>query len=88
MRQAELRETLRKHPFAPFRLHLSNGLTYDVRHPEMALLTSHSIHVVKLTKSGRAADCVVQCDLIHVVAIEPLNGSNGRRPKTRPRRDR
>ena len=86
MRPKELRESLRTHPFEPIRLHLTNGLTYEVRHPEMALLTPHCIHVVELAKSGRATDRVVRCDLIRVVAIEPVNGSNGNRPKTRRKR--
>lgn len=87
MRQDELREALREQPFEPFRMHLTNGLTYQVRHPEMALLTPRSVHVVKLTKSGHSTNRVVQCDLIHVVAIEPLNGRNGRQPRA-PRRHR
>ena len=87
MRVNVLRESLRKHPFAPFRLHLTNGLTYDVRHPEMALLTQLCIHLVELTKSGKSINRVVQCDLIHVVAIEPADGSNGCRTKTRRKRE-
>jgi len=88
MRQDELREALREHPFEPFRLHLTNGRAYEVRHPEMALLTRHSIHVVELTKSGQATDRVVKCDLIHVVSLEPANGRNGRGPARRRRRSR
>ena len=29
---------LKAQPFQPFRLHLSNGRTHDVRHPELALI--------------------------------------------------
>lgn len=79
MRPVELREALREHPFEPFRIHLTNGMAYEIRHPEMALLTPHSIHVVELTKAGKATDRVVKCDLIHVVAIEPVNGRSARR---------
>ncbi len=78
MRPDELREALREHPFAPFRIHLTNGLAYDVRHPEMALLTRHSIHVVERAKSNKPTDRVVKCDLIHVVAIQPVNGQSER----------
>ena len=87
MRLTELRDALREHPFEPFRIHLTNGLVYEVRHPEMALLTPHSIHVVELTRSGKATDRVVKCDLIHVVALEPANGRSRRRwPRDRSRR--
>ena len=86
MRLAELRDALRQTPFEPFRIHLTNGMAYDVRHPDMALVTRHNIHVVESTRSGRPSDRVVKCDLIHVVALEPLNGRNGRRRPKRPRR--
>jgi hypothetical protein len=88
MRLDELRESLREHPFEPFRIHLTNGMAYEVRHPEMALLTRHSVHVVELTKSGKTTDRVVKCDLIHVVALEPVNGRNGRGTARRQRRPR
>jgi hypothetical protein len=35
----ELRTLLRRQPFVPIRIHLTDGQTYQVRHPEMALLT-------------------------------------------------
>jgi hypothetical protein len=54
----------------------------------MALLTRHSVHVVELTKAGHATDRVVKCDLLHVVALEPVNGRNGRGPARRHRRSR
>lgn len=88
MRQDELREALREHPFEPFRIHLMSGMVYEVRHPEMALLTRHSVHVVELTKTGKATDRVVKCDLLHVVALEPVNGRNGRGAARRQRRSR
>ena len=88
MRLVELREALRGHPFEPFRIHLTNGMTYEVRHPEMALLTPYSVHVVELTKSGKPTYRVVKCDLIHVVALEPVNGRNGRGTSRHQRRPR
>ncbi len=35
---ADFRELLQREPFQPFRLHLSNGTTYEIRHPELAVL--------------------------------------------------
>lgn len=35
MRPDELVEHLRRRPFVPFRLHLTNGATYEIRHPEL-----------------------------------------------------
>ncbi len=39
------RDLLAQRPFQPFRLVMSSGQTYEVRHPEMAMLTRTSILV-------------------------------------------
>ena len=78
------RELLSQQPFQPFRLVMSSGQTYDVRHPEMAMLTKSDILVgVDETDEGVPAEFKI-CSLLHVSAIEPL-GSNGdsRRRKRR-----
>ena len=41
----ELQKRLRKQPFEPFRVVLSSGDAYEVRHPEMALLLKGGIYV-------------------------------------------
>ena len=76
MRQQEVQDVLRKEPFQPFRIHLSNGETYDVRHPELALLTRSSVHVVVPSSDQKDTDRVVQCDLLHVAVMEPIDGAS------------
>lgn len=72
-----LRELLTQRPFKPFRLVMSSGQSYDVRHPEMALLTKSDILVgIGDTDEGVPAEFKI-CSLLHVTAIEPL-GTNGR----------
>jgi hypothetical protein len=39
------KDLLSQRPFRPFRLVMSGGQTYDVRHPEMALLTRSELLV-------------------------------------------
>ncbi len=75
MRQQEIRDTLRGEPFRPFRVHLSNGQAYDVRHPELAALTRHSVFIVLPSSDDIETDRVIQCDLVHVVAMEPIDGT-------------
>lgn len=71
------RELLTQRPFKPFRLVMSSGQTYDVRHPEMAFLTKSDILVgVGDTDDGVPAEFKI-CSLLHVTAIEPLS-TNGR----------
>jgi hypothetical protein len=38
MKPEELVELLAERPFLPLRLHMSNGRTHDVRHPENAIV--------------------------------------------------
>jgi hypothetical protein len=67
------RELLSERPFRPFRLVMSSGQTYDVRHPEMAMLTQSDILVgVDEADDGVPANFKI-CSLLHVSAIEPLN---------------
>jgi hypothetical protein len=58
-------------PFAPFRLVMLSGKTYEVRHPEMAMLTRTTILVGIDVRNGVPAEFDI-CSLLHVTAIEPL----------------
>jgi hypothetical protein len=67
------RDLLAQRPFKPFRLVMSSGQTYDVRHPEMAWLTRTDILVgVGETEEGVPAEFRI-CSLLHVSSIEPLS---------------
>jgi hypothetical protein len=43
MRVEEIRELLRKEPFLPFTLYVTDGRTFTIRHPEFVGLTSSSL---------------------------------------------
>ena len=65
-------DLLHEKPFRPFRLVMSSGQTYEVRHPEMAMLTRSDILVgIGDTRDGIPASFKI-CSLLHVTAIEPL----------------
>jgi hypothetical protein len=67
------RELLGQRPFKPFRLVMSSGQTYEVRHPEMAMLTRTSILVgIDIADDGVPAEFKIY-SLLHVTAIEPSN---------------
>ena len=69
------RELLARQPFWPFRLVMSSGQAYDVRHPEMALLTRTDILVgIDVADDGVPAEFKI-CSLPHVMAVEPLGQS-------------
>ena len=66
------REMLERRPFQPVRLTLSSGQAYEIRHPEMALLTRTSILIgTDLADDGVPAEFKI-ISLLHVTAIEPI----------------
>lgn len=71
------RELLTNRPFRPFRLVMSSGTSYEVRHPEMAMLTRTDILVgVGETDEGVPAEFRI-CSLLHVASVEPINSASG-----------
>ena len=71
------RELLSHRPFRPFRLVMSSGQGYEVRHPEMALLTRTDLLVgIGDTDEGVPAAFKI-CSLLHVTAVEPLTTASG-----------
>lgn len=67
------RELLTARPFQPFRLVMSSGKEYEVRHPEMALLTRSDLLVgVGESDDGVPAEFRI-CALLHVASVEPVS---------------
>jgi hypothetical protein len=67
------RDLLAHRPFRPFRLVMSSGQMYDVRHPEMAMLTRTDLLVgIDEADDGVPASFKI-CSLLHITAVEPLN---------------
>ncbi len=55
---------------------LSSGLAYEIRHPEMALLTRTSLLVgTELADDGVPAEFKI-LSLLHVTSIEPIEAQN------------
>jgi hypothetical protein len=73
MTQDELQESARRQPFEPFRLLLSTGATYDIRHSDLIMVGRRSA-VIGVTNepTGTAYDRTIKVDLLHIVAIEEL----------------
>lgn len=66
------RNLLATRPFKPFRLIMSSGQSYEVRHPEMAFVTKTDMLIgVDIEDDGVPAEFKI-CSLLHVTAVEPL----------------
>ena len=79
IRPESLCDELRRQPFVPLRVYLTDGKSYDIRHPEMAMITSREIYVGReetVPGSGIAKGCDL-VSLLHVVRVEqaPLSTS-------------
>jgi hypothetical protein len=67
------RDLLAQRPFRPFRIIMSSGKSYEVRHPEMAWLTRTDIYVgVGETDEGVPSESRI-CSLLHVTSVEPVS---------------
>ncbi len=80
MRTLEIDNQLRQRPFLPFRLCMSDGTAFEVRHPEMVLVSRTIIALAIHKPRARQSDGIVLCDPVHIIRIEPLSDA---RPKPR-----
>ncbi len=73
MSPMELRDTLTTKPFEPFRLVMTDGATYEVRHPDMLWV---GFNVAYVGRTGAASTTFfersVKLDLNHITQIVPL----------------
>ena len=80
IRTEDILDLLRKQPFEPFRICMTDGRAYDVTHPELCLPGRNKVHVgVPDPRQKRFVMRVDQCALVHIVRFEPLNGVHSRR---------
>lgn len=66
------RDLLTNRPFRPFRLVMSSGERYEVRHPEMALLTRSDLLIGTEVEDGVPSEFKI-CSLLHVATVEPID---------------
>lgn len=80
MRRDDLIEALRTSPFRPFRLYVSDGSTFEIRHPETLMVTRHSVIVGVLGSADNGdsgstypdIERSTTVDLLHVTQMEEL----------------
>jgi len=71
-----LREWLGRRPFEPFRVVLSSGESYEVGHPEVALLVQRGMYVGLPAGNGDIPEQAAFCSMLHITAVEPLMPRN------------
>jgi hypothetical protein len=74
MRWEEVHDALRRRPFTPLRLFISDGSAYDIRHPELCVPGHRSVFVgfPGPESAEPVYDRYAIVDLAHVTRLEPL----------------
>jgi hypothetical protein len=74
MSPEELRDVRRQQPFEPFRLVMTDGTGYEIRHPDLLWVGRHSAMVGLTGQPGQTFyERAVRVDLLHVIRLEPLH---------------
>jgi len=80
MREEEINRRLKHKPFAPFRLHLSDGGSHLIDDPDHVLVTRTLVTVgFNADESGIPRETVI-VDPIHVTRLTPVVGDSGADP--------
>lgn len=84
MRAEEILVHLRKLPFVPIRIHLSDGSSYVVHRRELMLVTRREVVIGPSPGKGDIPERSVYCDPVHVTRIEQITpNGRGRRKSNR-----
>ena len=79
MRTSDVLDFVQRRPFQPFRVTLTDGRTYDVLHPELAMVGRSSV-VIGLPardESDPVYDRTVTVSLLHVMQVQTLDQPQG-----------
>lgn len=76
MRPEELLQLLRRRPFIPLRLHVTDGQTYDIRHPDNVIVLRSRVDIGMTPDPATGVVSRVEyCSLLHVVRVEELQSA-------------
>ena len=71
----ELLNARRRRPFAPFRIHLMDGSSYEVRHPDLVMPGARSVAVGLPggTLPEGVYERIIILALVHITRLEPID---------------
>src|SRR6516164_7494564 len=73
MNLQDMQDAIQRRPFGPFRLFISDGATYDVRHPELCVPGRREVFIGLTESTEPVYDRFAIVDLIHITRLEPLD---------------
>jgi hypothetical protein len=63
------RKFLQRRPFEPLRVTMSSGQSFDIPHPEMALLTPKGLIIVLPDENGQPSERIEFCSFLHIASV-------------------
>ncbi len=81
MRPQDILKYLQRTPFQPFRLCLSDGRLFEIRHPEMAMVGRSA--VISGIPDPKEEEPIYErsfdCSIMHITSLEPIEGRSPRK---------
>jgi hypothetical protein len=69
----DIQARMREKPFRPLRLLVSEGLRYDIHHPDLVFVGRHDLMIgFSSPESQTIYDRIVRIALVHVVGMEDI----------------
>lgn len=76
MRPEELLKLLRRRPFIPLLLHMTDGQTYEIRHPDNVIVSRSYANIGTTPDPATGVlEGVEYCSLLHIVRVEELQAA-------------
>ena len=71
----QIKEMMDARPFRPFRIHLSDGKSYEIQNHDSALVSRHSVEIGLHPDPDGIAERFVRCAIMHITQVEELQAA-------------
>ena len=72
MQTGQIKQHLDYRAFRPFRIHLSNGSSYEIGHPELVFVTTRTVFIGLEPDDEQVPQNFIRCDPLHITHLEPI----------------
>ncbi len=72
----ELRERMQETPFKPFRIHTTDGKTYNIVNNDMMFVKRNGVEIALDLDSNSVAERFAKVALLHITTLEDLTTAN------------
>lgn len=71
-RAEDIQQRLNERPFQPFRIIASEGLSYEIHHPDLVLVGQRDLMIGSPSRRPGIYDTISRVALVHIVALEEM----------------